>query len=78
VLILDGFSHLRGDDHVPDADGDASKMLKFLHSETDDEGEDDGEDKSNQIQEEKPEQADELNWNCPICTFENPFSVALC
>lgn len=43
VLVLDGFSHLREPDHEKDEDDDRSKMIKLLHSETDDEGEADDE-----------------------------------
>ena len=40
LLFLDGFSHLRENDHeVSEEDGDNSKLLKLLHSETDDEAE---------------------------------------
>ena len=79
MIILDGFSHLRENDHEPDDDDDRSKMLKLLHSETDDEAEDNQAGQGPQIEEEKPQEPDEpCIWNCPICTFENPFSIALC
>lgn len=81
VLFIDGFSHLRELDHEPDEDDDDSKMLKLLHSETDDEGEgDEGGDKA-KIEEEKSQSAKEAGptvWNCPICTFENPVSTPTC
>ena len=77
VLIIDGFSHLRELDHEPDEDDDASKMLKLLHSETDDEG-DDKEDKP--IEEEKEPEKEEgpTEWSCEICTFLNGLSEAQC
>lgn len=37
MLFIDGFSHLREMDHEADEDDDTSKMLKLLHSDTDDE-----------------------------------------
>ena len=40
LLFLDGFSHLRENDHeVNEDDIDDAKLLKLLHSETDDEAE---------------------------------------
>jgi hypothetical protein len=40
LIFLDGFSHLRENDHeLSDEDDDPIKLLKLLHSETDDEAE---------------------------------------
>ena len=77
VVFIDGFSHLREMDHEADEDDDTSKMLKLLHSETDDEAED----AEPKIEEEKKEPVKEAGptaWSCPICTFENEMSAGTC
>ena len=53
ILVIDGFSHLREMDHEVDEDEDRSKMIKLLHSETDDEREADQEEEKPK-EEEKP------------------------
>ena len=79
MLFIDGFSHLREMDHEADDEDETSKLLKLLHSETDDEAEEEKDGAG--IEEEKQEPPKEVGpsaWNCPICTFENPISAPVC
>lgn len=79
VLFLDGFSHLRDLDHeLEDEDDDESKLLKLLHSETDDEAEEkeEGEPKVEEVK--KPKDEGPQEWSCPVCTFANPVSIGSC
>lgn len=83
MLFIDGFSHLREMDHEADEDEDRQKMIKLLHSETDDEGDkndkDGKEDAKEKEKEEKPEEPPgPTEWSCPLCTFLNAMDVGTC
>lgn len=79
ILFLDGFSHLRDNDHeLEDEDDDEAKLLKLLHSETDDEAEDKPEGEEAKEEVKKPKDEGPQEWACSICTLVNPVSISTC